>query len=71
VGWRAKPEDYFIVRDVLVHAIREASASWTEELEADWRSAITAIAVPMLQGAAVHTTVVAEQLAASGRPSQS
>jgi len=29
------------------------------------RSAITAIVVPMLQGAAVHTAVVAEQLAAS------
>jgi hemoglobin-like flavoprotein len=71
VGWRAKPEDYFIVRDALVRAIREASASWTEELEADWRSAITAIAVPMLQGAAVHTAVLAEQLAASVRPNQS
>jgi hemoglobin-like flavoprotein len=65
VGWGAKPEDYFVVRDALVRAIREASASWSEELEADWRSAITAIAVPMLQGAAVHTAVVAEQLADS------
>jgi hemoglobin-like flavoprotein len=63
VGWRATPEDYFVVRDVLVRAIREASASWNEELEADWRSAITAVAAPMLQGAAVHTTVVAEQFA--------
>jgi len=71
VGWGAKPEDYFIVRDVLVRAIGEGSASWTEELEADWRSAITAIAVPMLQGAAVHTAVVAEQLADSVRSDQS
>ena len=71
VGWGAKPEDYFVVRDVLVRAIRDASASWTEELEADWRSAITAIAVPMLQGAAVHTAVVAEQLADSVRSDQS
>jgi hemoglobin-like flavoprotein len=63
VGWRATPEDYFVVRDVLVRAIREASASWNEELEADWRSAITAVAAPMLQGAAVHTAVVAEQFA--------
>jgi hypothetical protein len=39
------------------------SASWTDELDADWRRAITAIAVPMLQGAAVHTAVVAEQIA--------
>ena len=70
VGWRAKPEDYFVVRDTLVRAIREASASWTDELEADWRSAITAIAVPMLRGAAVHTAVVAEQLADSVRSDQ-
>jgi hemoglobin-like flavoprotein len=65
VGWGVKPEHYFVVRDVLVRVIRESSASWNEELEADWRSAITAIAVPMLQGAAVHTAVVAEQLADS------
>jgi hemoglobin-like flavoprotein len=71
VGWGAKPEDYFLVRDVLVRAIRDASASWTEELEADWHSAITAIVVPMLQGAAVYTAVVAEQLAASVRSDQS
>jgi hemoglobin-like flavoprotein len=71
VGWGAKPEDYFVVRDVLVRAIHEASASWNEELEADWREAITAIVVPMLQGAAVHTALVAEQLADSVRPDQS
>jgi len=65
VQWGAKPEDYFIMRDALVRAIREASRSWTDELEADWRSAITAIVVPMLQGAAVHTAVVAERLADS------
>jgi hemoglobin-like flavoprotein len=65
VGWGVKPEDYFVVRDALVRAIREGSTSWNEELEADWRSAITGIAVPMLQGAAVHTAVVAERLADS------
>jgi hemoglobin-like flavoprotein len=65
VAWGAKPEDYFIVRDALVHAIRAASTSWNEELESDWRCAITAIAVPMLLGAAVHTALVAEQLADS------
>lgn len=65
VHWGAKPEDYFLVRDALVRAIRAGSASWTEELDADWRRAITAIAVPMLQGAAVHTAVVAEQIADS------
>ena len=71
VGWGAKPDHYFVVRDVLVGAIRDASASWTDELEVDWHNAITAIAVPMLQGAAVHTAVVAEQLAASVRSPQS
>jgi hemoglobin-like flavoprotein len=63
VHWGAKPEDYAVVREALVRAIRASSPAWTDELEHDWRSAITAIAVPMLQGAAVHTAVVAEQLA--------
>jgi hemoglobin-like flavoprotein len=63
VHWGAKPQDYFVVRESLVRAIRSASTSWSEELETDWRRAITAIAVPMLQGAAVHTAIVAEELA--------
>jgi hemoglobin-like flavoprotein len=63
VHWGAKPEDYLIVRDALIRAIRSSSASWSSDLEADWRQAITAIAVPMLQGAAVHTAIVAEQMA--------
>ena len=63
VQWGARPEDYFVVRDAIVRAIRATSVSWSDELDADWRQAITAIAVPMLQGAAVHTAVVAEQLA--------
>jgi hemoglobin-like flavoprotein len=63
VHWGAKPQDYFVVRDAIVRAVHAASASWTDELEADWRQAITAIAVPMLQGAAVHTAIVAEQIA--------
>ena len=63
VRWGAKPDDYVLVREALIRAIRLSSASWTDDLEADWRRAITAIAVPMLQGAAVHTAMVAEQLA--------
>ena len=63
VHWGAKPQDYFLVRDAIVRAIRSTSSSWSEELEADWRRAITAIAVPMLQGAAVHTAIVAEEMA--------
>ena len=63
VHWRARPADYFVVRDALVRAIQGTSASWSEELETDWRRAITSIAVPMLRGAAVHTAVIAEQLA--------
>lgn len=62
IQWGARPEDYFIVRDALLRAIRSASASWTDELDADWRWAITAIMVPMLQGAAVHTAMIAEEL---------
>ena len=63
VHWGAKPEDYAVVREALIGAIRSATPAWSEELEEDWRRAITAIAVPMLQGAAVHTAVIAEQMA--------
>ena len=63
VHWGAKPQDYFVVRESLVRAIRSASTSWDEELDADWRRAITAIGVPMLQGAAVHTAIIAEEMA--------
>ena len=63
VGWGAKPEDYVIVREALIRAIRLSSSEWNDTLEGDWRRAITAIAVPMLQGAAVHTAMMAEQLA--------
>lgn len=62
VGWGARPEDYALVRDALVRAIKRSSALWDDDLEAVWRQAITAIAVPMLQGAAVHTAMIAEQL---------
>lgn len=67
VHWGAKPQDYFVVREALVRAIRSASTAWSDELEGDWRSAITAIAVPMLQGAAVHTAILAEEMAGDGR----
>lgn len=63
VRWGARPEDYVVVREALISAIRQSSASWDDTLATDWRRAITDIAVPMLQGAAVHTAMVAEQLA--------
>jgi hypothetical protein len=52
-----------LVREALIRAIRVSSPGWTDELEQYWRRAITAIAVPMLEGAAVHTAVIAEQMA--------
>lgn len=67
VGWGARPGDYLVARDALVTALRSGSSSWDETLEADWRAAITAILVPMLQGAAVETAVAAERLAAENR----
>jgi hemoglobin-like flavoprotein len=63
VDWGAKPKDYFLVREALIRAIRSVSSSWTNEIETDWRHAITAIAVPMLQGAAVRTAIIAEEMA--------
>ena len=67
VLWGARPQDYFLVRDALVRAIKSAATTWSDELEADWRKAITAITVPMLQGAAVHTAMVAEEMADDNR----
>jgi hypothetical protein len=49
-------------REALIAAIRSLSAQWDTALERHWRGAITAIVVPMLQGAAVHTAIMAEQL---------
>jgi len=66
VHWGARPEDYATARDALVAAIGALSPDWSPSLESDWPAAITAIVVPMLQCAAVHTAVVAEQLAAEG-----
>jgi len=63
VHWGARPEDYFVVRDALIRAVRLSSSAWSDELESDWREAVTAIVVPMLRGAAVHTAVVAERFA--------
>lgn len=64
VAWGARPEDYRIVREALIRAIHKSSAAWNESLAGEWRRAITAIIVPMLEGAAVHTAMAAERLAA-------
>jgi len=63
VHWGARPEDYVTAREALVTAVGALNPSWTAELERDWRDAITAIIVPMLEGAAVHTAMMAERLA--------
>jgi hemoglobin-like flavoprotein len=63
IGWGARPADYLVAREALISAIRSLSPSWDTVLEADWRHAITAIVVPMLQGAAVETALAAERLA--------
>lgn len=63
VHWGARPEDYVIARDALVTAIGALSPAWNAELEQHWRAAVTAIIVPMLEGAAVHTAMEAERLA--------
>jgi len=64
VHWGARPEDYVTAREALVGAIGTLSPSWDDALERHWRNAITAIIVPMLEGAAVHTAIAAERLAA-------
>jgi len=62
VHWGARPEDYVTARESLIAAIRWLSSDWNDALERHWRSAITAIVVPMIEGAAVHTALAAERL---------
>ena len=63
VHWGARPEDYVTARDALVAAVGALSPKWDAGLESYWRQAITAIIVPMLEGAAVQTAIEAERLA--------
>jgi hemoglobin-like flavoprotein len=64
VHWGARPEDYVTAREALVGAIGGLAPAWDSALERHWRAAVTAIIVPMLEGAAVHTAMEAERLAA-------
>lgn len=63
VHWGARPEDYVTARNALVAAIGALSPKWDSTLDGYWRQAVTAIIVPMLEGAAVHTAIEAERLA--------
>jgi hemoglobin-like flavoprotein len=63
VHWGSRPEDYVTAREALVGAIGSLSPSWDSTLEGHWRAAITAIIVPMIEGAAVHTALEAERIA--------
>ena len=63
VHWGARPEDYVTAREALVTAIGALAPAWDVQLEQDWRDAVTAIVVPMLEGAAVYTATEAERLA--------
>ena len=62
VHWGARPEDYVFALEALIAAVRTLAPAWDAALEDHWRSAITAIIVPMLEGAAVHTAIMAERL---------
>ena len=62
VHWGARPEDYVTARDALVGAIGSLSPDWSPELETHWRTAITAIIVTMIEGAAVHHALEAERI---------
>jgi hemoglobin-like flavoprotein len=68
VRWRTTPDDYLVAREALVTAVRAHSPTWGPELEQDWRRAITAIIVAMLQGAAVAVAVAAERIAGDVDP---
>jgi hemoglobin-like flavoprotein len=63
VHWGARPEDYVAAREALIAAVRTLAPAWNEARERHWRMAITAISVPMLEGAALDAAVWAERLA--------
>ena len=62
VHWGARPEDYLTARDALVGAIGSLSPDWSPVLEAHWRAAVTAIIVPLIEGAAVYHALEAERI---------
>jgi hemoglobin-like flavoprotein len=64
VHWGARPEDYVAAREALIAAVRARASGWNDALERHWRAAITAIIVPMVEGAAVDAAMWAERLAA-------
>jgi hemoglobin-like flavoprotein len=64
VQWGTRPEDYVAAREALIAAVRALAPAWNGTLEQHWRTAVTAIIVPMLEGAAVDAAVWAERLAA-------
>jgi hemoglobin-like flavoprotein len=66
VHWGTRPEDYAAAREALIAAVRSLAPAWNDTLEQHWRTAVTAIIVPMLEGAAVDAAVWAERLAAGG-----
>ena len=73
VHWGARPEDYETAREALIAAIGSLSPSWNADLEGHWRAAVTAIIVPMIEGAAVHTALEAERIGGAdpqGRPQE-
>src|SRR5262249_8829648 len=64
VAFGARPEHYEIVRRCLIDAARELSGpEWSRQLDQDWWDAVTAVAQPMLRGAAIATTGAAERFA--------
>ena len=64
VHWGTRPEDYAAALEALIAAVRALAPAWNDTLEQHWRTAITAIVVPMLEGAAVDAALWAERLAA-------
>ena len=67
VHWGARPEDYVTAREALVSAIGSLSPEWDAPLEGHWRAAVTAIIVPMIEGAAVYHALEAERIAGSSQ----
>jgi hemoglobin-like flavoprotein len=61
VAWGARPQDYRVVRQSIIRGIQKSAKNWNETLETDWYQAITSVIVPMIEGAAVHTAMVAEE----------
>ena len=62
-GYGVRPEQYLLVRDVMLESIRSvAGDAWSAQLEDAWREALNRVCSTMLKGAAAAALGVARDM---------